>query len=573
MLEVREPSAKYLVEVEPALTRGFAVIAAAPNGVSKLRELILEFAVGGSLVPQCEGDAPASHLLANARVQRGLQTQGKRSSGRAQSEPPRDALPRGWSWSSLSAIGLISPRNEATGDTIASFVQMSSIPAAMTGAHATEPRPWRDIKSGFTQFADGDVGVAKITPCFENGKSTVFRNLANGIGAGTTELHIVRPLGGVLPEYVLAFVKSPSFLRKGETVMTGSAGQKRLPRAYFESAPFPLPPLAEQHRIVARVEELMKLCDALERGGRLADEQHVRLTSTLFNALAASESAHALAENWQRIAEHFDLLLDRPEAIDALERAVFQLAVRGLLVPQDVGDKPARLLLEQIRSDKAVIAPTASGRWAQTASLVTKEEERFELPRSWTWARLNDLSIAIVDCPHSTPKFVKAGVLCIDTNSFKGGGLLPHKLRYVDAATYAERVVRLVPRPGDMVFAREGTVGESLIIPSDTVSCLGQRVMLFRFSAHVFNEYIRMTISSSDFLAHLLEMHKGIGAKHVNVGDMRCAAVPLPPLAEQRRIVARVEELCRLCAQLRERLTDARNTQIQLADALVAEVG
>ena len=150
--------------------------------------------------------------------------------------------------------------------------------------------------------------------------------------------------------------------------------------------------------------------------------------------------------------------------------------------------------------------------------------------------------------------------------------MLSHKLRHVDEATYADRVARLVPKPGDLIFAREGTVGESLIIPPDTVSCLGQRVMLFRFSTHVFNEFIRMAITSGDFLQRLLTLHKGIGAKHVNVGDMRRAVVPLPPLAEQRRIVARVEELRRLCAQLRERLTAARRTQSQLADALVAEV-
>ena len=100
------------------------------------------------------------------------------------------------------------------------------------------------------------------------------------IGAGTTELHVVRPLGGLLPEYILLFLKSSGLLRNGEAVMTGSAGQKRVPRTYFESTPCPLPPRAEQCRIVARVEELMKLCNALEESGRLADEQHGRLTAT-----------------------------------------------------------------------------------------------------------------------------------------------------------------------------------------------------------------------------------------------------------------------------------------------------
>ena len=180
--------------------------------------------------------------------------------------------------------------------------------------------------------------------------------------------------------------------------------------------------------------------------------------------------------------------------------------------------------------------------------------------------------MAIVDCPHSTPKFVSSGLLCLDTNSFKEGKLLPHKLRYVDEETFADRVARLRPQPGDLVFAREGSVGESVIIPEGAVSCLGQRVMLFRFSNQVFNEFIRMAITSTDFLNMLLELHKGIGAKHVNVGDMRRAAIPVPPLAEQHRIVTRVEELRRLCTDLRQRLTRARETQARLGAALVAEI-
>lgn len=133
---------------------------------------------------------------------------------------------------------------------------------------------WKEIKSGFTQFAEGDVGVAKITPCFENGKSTVFQNLSNGIGAGTTELHIVRPLGGIQRRYVLLFLKTPAFLKEGEAVMTGSTGQKRLPRSYFECKLFPLPPLPEQSRIVARVTALRQLCFELRQ--RLAERQLVQ---------------------------------------------------------------------------------------------------------------------------------------------------------------------------------------------------------------------------------------------------------------------------------------------------------
>jgi len=176
------------------------LLATAPGGVARLRELILTLAVQGKLVPQDPTDEPASELLKKIRAEKDrLIAEGKIKRDKplaeiAEEEKPF-GLPKGWEWSNLATVGVINPRNDAPDETIASFVEMRSIPVAFSAEHATESRPWRDIRSGFTQFAEGDVGVAKITPCFENGKSTVFQNLSNGIGAGTTELHIVRPLG------------------------------------------------------------------------------------------------------------------------------------------------------------------------------------------------------------------------------------------------------------------------------------------------------------------------------------------------------------------------------------------
>ena len=277
------------------------LFATAPYGVAKLRELILTLAVQGKLVPQDASDEPASELLKKIRAEKDrLIAEGKIKRDKppaeiAEEEKPFE-LPQRWEWSSLATVGVINPRNEVGDNTAASFVQMSSVPIAFSDSHVSEERPWRDIKSGFTHFAEGDVGVAKITPCFENGKSTVFQNLSNGVGAGTTELHIVRPLCGLVPRYVLLFLKTPAFLIGGESGMTGSAGQKRLSRTFFENTPFPLPPLAEQSRIVTRVEALMRLCDALEAKGHLEATQHAQLVATL---LAPSPPAPR-PKNWRR---------------------------------------------------------------------------------------------------------------------------------------------------------------------------------------------------------------------------------------------------------------------------------
>jgi type I restriction enzyme S subunit len=250
------------------------------------------------------------------------------------------------------------------------------------------------------------------------------------------------------------------------------------------------------------------------------------------------------------LLSNLNILATAPGGVAKLRELILTLAMQGKLVPQDPKDEPASELLKKIRAEKDRLVAEGKIKRAKPLAEITADEKPFELPAGWEWARLDDVSIAIVDCPHSTAKFVSTGLLCIDTNSFKNGKLVPHKLRYVEEATFADRIARLQPQPGDLVFAREGSVGESVIIPDGVNACLGQRVMLFRFSKRVSNEFVRMTISSKAFVDKLLALHKGIGAKHVNVGDMRLALVPLPPLAEQSRIVTRVEELMRLCDAL-----------------------
>ena len=149
-----------------------------------------------------------------------------------------------------------------------SFIPMPLINDGYNGKHTAEVRRWKEVKNGFTHFAEGDVGVAKITPCFENRKSVVFENLTNGYGAGTTELHVLRPFGNnIFVQYLLAYIKSDYFVENGKQTFTGDVGQQRISKAYVENAYFPLPPVKEQKRIVQQIgiifESLNMITDAL----------------------------------------------------------------------------------------------------------------------------------------------------------------------------------------------------------------------------------------------------------------------------------------------------------------------
>jgi type I restriction enzyme S subunit len=241
--------------------------------VNALERAIIGLAVVGKLTRQNPNEEPA--LVSLERLARASRR--KIELGQARKPKPLNALPvdlpslpTGWVWTQLGLVAEISPSNSADDDIDASFVPMALVSTKIDGAHQSETRKWGDIKKGFTHFAEGDVAIAKITPCFENGKAAIFENLANGIGAGTTELHVARPWSEDIDRrFILLTMKTEAYLRLGEAGMTGTAGQKRVTRAYFESSPLPLPPIAEQHRIVAKVDAIMALCNQLRT--RLAD--------------------------------------------------------------------------------------------------------------------------------------------------------------------------------------------------------------------------------------------------------------------------------------------------------------
>ena len=232
----------------------FELMADAPNGVQKLREMILQLAVQGKLVPQNPKDEPTLILLEKIKAEKEQLIKEKKIK-KPKPLPPFKSdeidydLPDSWEWTRLAEIGLINPRNDVNDETEVSFVPMKLVPTVLGDRIESEIRQWVTIKKGFTHFSEGDVALAKITPCFQNRKSAVMRGLKNGLGAGTTELHIFRPINNlIISEYILLYLKTSKFISEGVSKMTGSAGQKRVPKTYFSETPFPLPPTNEQRR-------------------------------------------------------------------------------------------------------------------------------------------------------------------------------------------------------------------------------------------------------------------------------------------------------------------------------------
>jgi type I restriction enzyme S subunit len=240
----------------------------------------LQAAVQGKMVPQGKDDEPASELLKRIRAEKAaLIKAGKLKKEKtlppiSEEEMPYD-LPEGWVWCRLGDIAIINPRNTLPDDAKVSFIPMSLISSEYFGSHQQEIKLWGDIKSGFTHFAEGDILLAKITPCFQNGKSCIACNLHSGYGAGTTELHVLRCVF-IEAQYLLLFLKSPFFITEAKRNMTGTAGQQRVPTEYLRHFPLPIPSLAEQQRIVAKVDELMALCEELKHvDAQPIDHSHI----------------------------------------------------------------------------------------------------------------------------------------------------------------------------------------------------------------------------------------------------------------------------------------------------------
>lgn len=237
---------------------------------------------------------------------------------------------------------------------------------------------------------------------------------------------------------------------------------------------------------------------------------------------------------------------------EQLKASILQYAIQGKLVEQRAEEGTGEELYQQIQAEKQHLIAEKKIKKEKPLPEIAENEIPFDIPESWKWVRLNNIAESIVDCPHSTPKYLdmETEYCTIDTNCIDGKGDIT-KWRYVDADTYTARIARLTPQKDDIVYTREGSICRAAILPEGPKVCLGQRVMLIRSANGVFPQFIRRLLMSPMVIRKLTEQQKGIGAKHVNVSDVCNLILPLPPLAEQERIVAKLEEILPLCERLK----------------------
>ena len=547
-------------------------IADAPDAIVRFRRFILDLAVRGNLVEQDPNDEPASKLLKRiasekARLVKTGKIKKQKIIPTLLGQDMPCPLPVNWRWSQIAEIGVLSPRNDVDDDVQSSFVPMPLIASGYGLPIEHEVRQWGEIKKGYTHFAEGDVGLAKITPCFENGKSAVFRNLTGGLGSGTTELHIVRPLF-VDPDYILIFLKCSHFIEAGISKMTGTAGQKRVPTEYFASSSFPLPPLAEQHRIVAKVDELMALCERLEAARAEREATRDRLATASLARLNAPDPDTDTFRNHAAFAvENLAPLTTRLNQIKALRQTILNLAVRGKLVEQDPADEPTSELLKRITAEKV-----GGRKKTKPTTNLTSSITGWDVPQGWVIIDLQSVCASITDGDHLPPPKTESGIPFLVIGNVRSQTIEFEGSRFVSPEYYEALDPIRRPRSGDLLYTLVGSYGIPIVVRDDQPFCVQRHIGILRPSKLIDVLFLARAMESRLVFEQAIACATGIAQKTVPLSGLRRLLIPLAPLAEQHRIVAKVDELMALCDRLEANIATGDNTRCRLLDTLLHEV-
>ena len=526
----------------------------------ELKNSILQLAIQGKLVEQRPEEGTAAELLEkilatkNAKSAKKNLTQSSLSSQREtktsrtlrtsrekipDDEKPFD-IPESWEWVRLGECSTYADKKEKV---LPSEIRPDDWSLDLEDIEKDTGRIVefrlagdRRITGDKVVFRKGQILYSKLRPYLK--KILV----APKDGICTPELVPFFASSGIDVNYLVVVLKSPHV----DFVINSVTYGVKMPRVGTDTMVnllIPLPPLAEQKRIVAKIEELLPLIDRYEKAWSKLEDFNKRFPVDMQKSLLQMAIQGKLVEQRPEEGTAAELL----EKILATKNAKSEK--KNLTRRRGAGEgiQISHLPKAAATQRQALSAPSASPR-----EIIPDDEKPFDIPESWEWVRLNSIAQSIVDCPHSTPKYINAETFycAIDTNCINEKGDIV-KWRYVDSATYQARIARLVPQKDDIVYTREGSICRAAILPDGKNVCLGQRVMLIRCPKGVFSKFLRRMLMTPMVINALTEQQKGIGAKHVNVSDVCNLILPLPPLAEQKRIVAKLEEILPLCERLK----------------------
>ena len=392
-------------------------------------------------------------------------------------------IPENWVWVEMSDIFLLNPKNDFNDNVDGGFIPMACVCDGYSGEHTFITKQWGDIKKGFSHFQNGDIGIAKISPCFENRKSVIFSDLPNNIGSGTTELVVLR---GILVNsaFYLLLIKSDWYISEGTKYFKGVVGQQRVHKDIFTTLQVPMPPLREQQKIVDSVKNWFSVIDEIENG-----------------------------------------VTELETVIKQAKSKILDLAISGKLVPQDPNDEPAIELLKRINP---AFKPCDNSHY---------ENLPFEIPSTWVWVSHNDMLEISGGAQPPKSEFsevMKPGYIRLYQIRDYGEKPIPI---YIPLSTASKTTVK-----GDILLARYGGSLGKVFIAEDGAYNVAMAKVILCYPEVLNQKFVYYYYLSSIYQNKLRSISRTAQAGF-NSGDFEDMYFPLPPLEEQGRIVDAISSI------------------------------
>ena len=528
----------------------------------QLKNSILQMAVQGKLVPQNPNDEPANVLLERIRKEkeqlikekkikkeknpsyifRGTDNLPYEKVGNQEpvciaDEVPFE-IPDSWEWVRLGTIFQINPRNKLPDELDTGFISMTLLSSGYGSSHRFEPRKWKNIKNGFTHFANNDIVIAKITPCFQNRKSAIIEGLPNGFGAGTTELHVLHaPTKELFMPYFLLICKTQQFIQDGIKNFSGTAGQQRIGKDFVSKYLVPVPPIEEQKRIIEKINLLEPLLSKFE---------------DIYNSIVKQQQDFPLK----------------------LKKSMLQWAIQGKLITQNALDEPASRLLNRIHKEKKQLVKEQRRKKDKYESIIFRrdnsyyekldgkercidDEIPFEIPDSWEWVRLANICEYIQR--GKSPKYSeirKYPVIAQKCNQWSGFSI--DKAKFIDPNSLKSYTPERILQNNDLMWNSTGlgTLGRMAIYkdvlnPYELAVADSHVTVIRPLKKWILSDYLYCYFANPTVQNAIEKQSDGTTKqKELATATIKSYLVPIPPYEEQKRIVECIDKILPLISKL-----------------------
>jgi type I restriction enzyme S subunit len=545
------------------LEKYFEIALETPDGIKKLRKLILILAIQGKLVPQDPKDQPASELLEEIEEKKECLIRDGKIRKQELLPPVKAnektyAIPKGWNW-----------------------VRFNEITINRDGERVPISKDSRTHIQGKYDYYGASGVIDKVNDFLfdksllligEDGANLISRStpiafIAHGKYWVNNHAHVIDSLNFELLQFLEKFINAIDL----EPYVTGTA-QPKMNQAKMNSIPISLPPLAEQKRIVAKIDQLMALCDKLESERNNRNQKRLKVHSAAMGNLLSAPEKETFNKSWSFITKNFSELYSVQENVAELKKAILQLAVMGKLVPQDPKDQPARELLKEIEGEKKRLIKEGKIKKQEVLSAITIAEVPYAIPKGWAWVRLADLGQLVGGGTPSkqNPAFWNGNIPWISPKDMKVLRICDSIDHITEEAIEASSA-KSIPNPALLCVVRGMILAHSFPTAIlDTIATINQdmkALLPYNPSIIVFIQ-LAMRGFTNKILA--LVERSSHGTCRLDTSKLEMFLLPLPPLAEQKRIVTKVEQLIELCISLEEQMVGSTEKQTTILDAVLA---